>query len=60
MILSITHTVPGREIASILGIARGSTVRARHVVRDIIAGIIYLILRRMRVKKKENFERRDS
>lgn len=39
MILSTTHTVPGREIASILGIARGSTVRARNVGRDIIAGL---------------------
>lgn len=39
MILSTTHTVPDREIAEILGIARGSTVRARHVGRDIIAGL---------------------
>ena len=39
MILSTTHTVPGREISEILGIARGSTVRARHVGRDIVAGL---------------------
>jgi uncharacterized protein YbjQ (UPF0145 family) len=38
MILSTTHTVPNREIAQILGIARGSTVRARNIGRDILAG----------------------
>jgi uncharacterized protein YbjQ (UPF0145 family) len=37
MILSTTHTIPGREISEILGIARGSTVRARNLGRDIFA-----------------------
>jgi uncharacterized protein YbjQ (UPF0145 family) len=39
MILSTTHTVPNREIAQILGIARGSTVRARNIGRDILANL---------------------
>jgi uncharacterized protein YbjQ (UPF0145 family) len=39
MILSTTHTVPGREIAEIIGLVRGSTVRARNVGRDIVAGL---------------------
>jgi uncharacterized protein YbjQ (UPF0145 family) len=39
MILSTTHSVPGREIAEILGLVRGSTVRARNVGRDIVAGL---------------------
>jgi uncharacterized protein YbjQ (UPF0145 family) len=39
MILSTTHTVPGREIESILGIARGSTVRTRNIGRDIVAAL---------------------
>jgi uncharacterized protein YbjQ (UPF0145 family) len=30
-----TETVPGREIAEALGIARGNTVKARNVGRDI-------------------------
>lgn len=38
MILSTTHSVPNREIIANLGIARGSTVRARNIGRDIIAG----------------------
>ena len=36
MILSNTESIPKREI---VGIARGSTVRARNVGRDIFAGL---------------------
>lgn len=43
MILSNTETVPQREIIEILGVARGNTVRARNVGRDIIAGLKNLI-----------------
>lgn len=37
MILTTTEYVPGREVAEVLRIARGSTVRARHIGRDITA-----------------------
>ena len=39
MILSNTESIPKREIIEIVGIARGSTVRARNVGRDIFAGL---------------------
>ncbi len=39
MIITTTDTVPGKEIVEILGIARGSTVRARNVGRDIFASL---------------------
>ncbi len=39
MILTTTESVPGKEIVEILGIARGSTVRARNIGRDIFAGL---------------------
>ena len=39
MILSNTESIPKREILEIVGIARGSTVRARNVGRDIFAGL---------------------
>lgn len=39
MILSTIEQVPNKEITEILGIARGSTVRARNVGRDILAGL---------------------
>ena len=37
MILVTTNTVPGRAITEELGIATGSTVRAKHVGKDIAA-----------------------
>ena len=39
MITTTTEFVPNREIEIILGIARGSTVRARNIGRDIFAGL---------------------
>ncbi|MDZ7738639.1 MAG: YbjQ family protein [Bacteroidales bacterium] len=43
MITTTTETVPGKEISEILGISRGSTVRARHLGRDIFAGLKNLV-----------------
>lgn len=43
MILTTTETIPGKEITEIVGIARGSTVRARNVGRDMISGLKNLI-----------------
>ena len=37
MIITTTHQIPNREIQEILGIARGSTVRARNIGRDFMA-----------------------
>ncbi len=39
MILSTTETLPDKEIVLVLGIARGSSVRARHLGNDIVAGL---------------------
>lgn len=39
MIVTTTESVPDREIVEILGIARGSTVRARNVGKDLFAGL---------------------
>jgi len=35
ILLSTTSFIPGREIAEVIDIARGSTVRARNIGRDI-------------------------
>jgi len=43
MIVTTTESIPGREIIRIIGIARGSTVRARHAGRDIAAAFKTLI-----------------
>jgi uncharacterized protein YbjQ (UPF0145 family) len=39
MILSNTETVPGKEIVEFYGVVTGNTVRAKHVGRDIMAGL---------------------
>lgn len=39
MIITTTETLPNRETVQILGIARGSTVRARSIGRDFFAGL---------------------
>jgi uncharacterized protein YbjQ (UPF0145 family) len=43
MIITTTDFIPGREIAEVLDIARGSTVRARNIGRDIFAGLKGLV-----------------
>lgn len=39
MILSNTDFIAGKEIGEVLGVVRGSTVRARNIARDFFAGI---------------------
>jgi uncharacterized protein YbjQ (UPF0145 family) len=39
MIITTTDHIPGQEIVEVLDIARGSTVRARNIGRDIFAGL---------------------
>ncbi len=39
MKMSTTESLPGYEIIEVIDIARGSTVRARHLGRDIFAGL---------------------
>lgn len=43
MIIVNTEKIEGREISHSLGIARGSTVRARNIGRDIFAGLKNLV-----------------
>lgn len=39
MLVSNLETVPGHRITRHLGLVQGSTVRAKHVGRDIMAGL---------------------
>ena len=39
MIVTTTEAIPGYEVTEILGLVRGNTVRARHLGRDIVAGL---------------------
>jgi len=39
IIITTTESIPGYRIVKVLGIVSGSTVRARHIGRDILAGL---------------------
>lgn len=39
MIITTTDTIEGRKIVKTLGLAKGNTIRARHVGNDIMAGL---------------------
>jgi len=39
MLLSTTDTIYGKKIIKHLGLVRGNTIRARHIGRDIMAGL---------------------
>lgn len=43
MLLSNVETVPGRTIVEFYGLVSGSTVRAKHLGRDIAAGLKNLV-----------------
>ena len=39
MIFTTTDNIPGKEIKGTLGLVRGNTIRAKHIGKDIIAGL---------------------
>ncbi len=43
MLIVTTDAVPGREVAAVLGLVKGSTVRAKHVGSDIVASLRNLV-----------------
>jgi uncharacterized protein YbjQ (UPF0145 family) len=43
MLLSTTAGLPGKKITQVLGLAQGNTIRARHLGRDILAGLKNLV-----------------
>jgi uncharacterized protein YbjQ (UPF0145 family) len=43
MVISTTMDVPGREIAEILGVVQGNSVRARAIGRDLVASLRNLV-----------------
>jgi len=39
MIITTTETLPNKEIIEVLGVVRGNTIRAKHIGKDIAAGL---------------------
>ncbi|MDP6403200.1 MAG: YbjQ family protein [SAR202 cluster bacterium] len=43
MIVTTTDTIEGRQVTDVIGLVRGNSVRARHVGRDLLAGLRNLV-----------------
>lgn len=43
MIVVTTSEVPGYRIVKVLGIVKGNTVRAKHIGKDILAGLRQIV-----------------
>jgi uncharacterized protein YbjQ (UPF0145 family) len=43
MITVTSHTIAGKKIVKTFGLVRGNTIRARHVGKDIMAGLRNLV-----------------
>ena len=43
MLLSTTETIEGKKVVRHLGLAKGNTIRARHIGRDILAILRHIV-----------------
>ena len=43
MIVVTTETIAGKRVIETLGLVRGNTIRARHVGKDIMAGLRHIV-----------------
>ncbi|MBM4028818.1 MAG: YbjQ family protein [Planctomycetes bacterium] len=43
MLLATTDTIPGKTIVKHVGLVKGNTIRARHLGKDILAGLRNLV-----------------
>ncbi|MFQ5648022.1 MAG: YbjQ family protein [Candidatus Aenigmatarchaeota archaeon] len=43
MIVTTTECVPGKKVTEVLGVVKGSTIRAKHLGKDIATGLKSLI-----------------
>ncbi len=43
MLLSTTDTITGKKITKQMGLAKGNTIRARHIGRDIVAILRHIV-----------------
>lgn len=43
MKITTTDGIPGSEISEVLGVVKGNTIRAKHIGKDIVAGLRTII-----------------
>jgi uncharacterized protein YbjQ (UPF0145 family) len=67
MIVTTTDSIPGREIAEVVGLVRGNTVRAAQVTRDLqawmknlIGGEIHEYTKLMAEAREQSLDRMES
>jgi uncharacterized protein YbjQ (UPF0145 family) len=60
MIIMTTDHIPGKKIKKNFGLVRGNTIRARHVGKDIMAGLKNLVGGEITQYTKLMAESRDS
>ena len=59
MIYTTTETLPNKEITEVLGVARGNSIRAKHVGKDIIAGLRSIVGGEIKEYQEAMFEARE-
>jgi uncharacterized protein YbjQ (UPF0145 family) len=60
IIITTGNEIPGKKIVKILGVVRGSTVRARNIGRDIGAGFKNLVGEEIKTYTKMTAHARDE
>ncbi len=43
MLVSTTEFIPGFEVVEVLGVAKGNTIRAKHIGKDIVAAFRHMV-----------------
>ncbi|MCC7568784.1 MAG: YbjQ family protein [Candidatus Methanofastidiosa archaeon] len=43
MIITTANDIPGQTVTEVLGIVKGNTIRAKHIGKDIVAGLRNLV-----------------
>ncbi|QLE84816.1 MULTISPECIES: heavy metal-binding domain-containing protein [Shewanella] len=60
MIYSTTDTIPGKQIAQVVGVVMGNVVQSKHIGRDIMAGLKGIVGGELRGYTEMMTEARDT
>ncbi len=60
MIVTTGENIPGKEITEVLGVVKGSTVRARNIGRDVLAGLKGIIGGEIKTYTKMTIQAREE
>lgn len=60
MMITPSSQIPGREVVESMGLVRGNTIRARHIGKDILAGLRNIVGGEVREYTKMMAEAREQ